>query len=80
MERRRHSRMRTLKSARILLNQHHSTLNCTIRNLSLSGACLDVPSAIGIPDRFDVIFDADQSVHPCRMVWHKETRVGVEFA
>jgi hypothetical protein len=80
MERRRQPRARTLKSARILFNQHHSVIDCTVRNLSAEGACLNVASAIGIPERFDVMFDADQSIRPCRMVWHKEKQLGVEFA
>ena len=80
MEQRRQTRARTLKSARILFNDHRSVIDCTVRNLSPTGACLNVASAIGIPERFDVMFDADQSVRPCRMVWHKEKQVGVEFA
>ena len=80
MERRRQPRARTLKAARILFNEHHSVIDCTVRNLSLEGACLNVASALGIPERFDVMFDADHSVRPCRMVWHKEKQLGVEFA
>lgn len=80
MERRRHPRQRTLKAARILLNHHHSVLDCTVRNFSQLGACLNVASTVGIPERFDVIFDADHSVRVCRMVWHKERQLGVEFA
>jgi PilZ domain-containing protein len=80
MERRRDTRARTLKSAHILFNQHHSVIDCTVRNLSAGGACLNVASAIGIPERFDVMFDADHSIRPCRMVWHKEKQLGVEFA
>jgi hypothetical protein len=80
MERRRQQRTRTLKSARILFNQHHSVIDCTVRNLSPKGACLNVASAIGIPERFDVLFEADQSIRPCRMIWHKEKQIGVEFA
>jgi hypothetical protein len=80
MERRRQSRARTLKSARILFNKHRSVIDCTVRNLSPVGACLKVASAIGIPERFDVIFDADHTVRPCRVVWHKENQLGVEFA
>jgi PilZ domain len=80
MERRRRPRARTLKSARILFNQHHSVIDCTVRNLSPVGACLSVESVLGIPDTFDVMFDADKSVRPCRLVWHKEKQIGVEFA
>jgi PilZ domain len=80
MEQRRQTRARTLKSARILFNDHRSVIDCTVRNLSPTGACLNVASALGIPERFDVMFDADQSVRACRMVWHKEKQLGVEFA
>ena len=80
MERRRRQRTRTLKSARILLNHHHSVIDCTVRNLSPSGACLNVASAVGIPEQFDVFFEADRSIRACRLVWHKEKQVGIEFA
>jgi hypothetical protein len=79
MERRQSARARTLKGARILFNQHRSVIDCTVRNLSPNGACLAVASAVGIPDRFEVMF-ADQSVRACRVVWHKERQLGVEFA
>ena len=80
MERRRQRRARTLKSARILFNQHHSVIDCTVRNMSPTGACLNVESALGIPEQFDVMFEADHTVRPCRMIWHKERQIGVEFA
>jgi hypothetical protein len=80
MERRRQPRARTLKSARILLNHHHSVIDCTVRNLSPTGACLNVASTLGIPERFDVVFDADKSIRTCRLIWHKEKQIGVEFA
>lgn len=80
MERRHDPRLRVLKAARILLNGHFSAISCTVRNLSQGGACLSVASTVGIPERFDIMFDADKSVRPCRMVWHQETRLGVQFA
>ena len=76
---RRQSRARTLKSARILLNRHQSAISCTVRNLSPIGACLVVESLIGIPERFDVMFDVDHIIRACRMVWHQDKRIGVEF-
>jgi len=80
MERRHQSRARTLKSARILLNHHQSVINCVVRNLSPIGACLKVETTLGIPDRFDVMFDMDRSIRPCRLIWHDDRQVGVEFA
>jgi hypothetical protein len=79
MERRNDQRARTLKSARILLSHHRSVIDCMVRNLSPTGACLKVESMLGIPDRFDVMFDMDKSIRPCRLVWHKDKQIGVEF-
>lgn len=80
MERRNQSRARTLKSARILLNHHQSVIDCVVRNLSPTGACLKVETTLGIPDRFDVMFDMDKSIRPCRLIWHNDKQIGVEFA
>jgi hypothetical protein len=79
MERRQQARSRTLKSAHILLNHHHSVIDCTVRNLSPTGACLTVASTLGIPEIFDLMFDADKSIRTCRLIWHKEKQIGVEF-
>jgi PilZ domain len=79
MERRHGLRSRTLKSARILLNHHQSVIDCVVRNLSPTGACLKVETTFGIPDRFDVMFDVDKSIRSCHLVWHKDNLIGVEF-
>ena len=79
MERRNQSRSRTLKSARILLNHHQSVIDCVVRNLSPTGACLKVETTFGIPDRFDVMFDVDKTIRTCRLAWHKDRLIGVEF-
>jgi len=79
MERRQQSRSRTLKSARILLNHHQSVIDCVVRNLSPTGACLKVETTFGIPDRFDVMFDIDKTIRTCRLIWHKDRQIGVEF-
>jgi len=79
MERRHELRARTLKSARILLNHHQSVIDCVVRNLSPTGACLKVETTFGIPDRFDVMFDVDKSIRSCHLIWHKDKLIGVEF-
>ena len=79
MEKRRESRARTLKAARILFNQRRSVIDCTVRNLSPTGACLNVASTLGIPERFEVQFDTDAVSRACHVVWHKEKQLGVEF-
>jgi hypothetical protein len=55
-------------------------IDCTVRNLSASGAALEVVSPLGIPARFDLVIIAEQLHRPCRVVWRKEKRIGVSFA
>ena len=78
-EKRRATRHRTLKTAHITYPDHRGSIDCTIRNLSAIGACLQVVSPIGIPDRFDLMVDSDHSIRPCRIIWRKQTQIGVEF-
>ncbi|RTL75065.1 MAG: hypothetical protein EKK35_23605 [Bradyrhizobiaceae bacterium] len=52
---------------------------CTIRNLSDTGAALEVVSPLGIPHEFDLIVEADSTTRQCRVVWRKERRIGVTF-
>ena len=54
-------------------------VNCMARNLSVSGAALDVASPAGIPDHFTLVFPADGLRLPCHVVWRNEKRIGVAF-
>jgi hypothetical protein len=36
-----------------------SAIDCTVRNLSTTGAALDVPSPVGIPEEFDLVVSSD---------------------
>jgi len=50
-----------------------------VRNLSATGAALDVPSPVGIPDKFNLIVSSDALRFSCRVVWRKAERLGVRF-
>jgi hypothetical protein len=54
-------------------------IDCTVRNLSASGAALDVVSPVGIPERFTLVISADGHRKACQVVWRKEKRIGVTF-
>ena len=71
-------RRRLLKAGRISFGGG-AAIDCTIRNLSETGAALEVTSPVGIPERFMLVIEADHSHVPCRVVWRKERRIGVHF-
>ena len=68
-------RHRVLKGARIEFGG--GAIDCTVRNLSDTGAALDVTSPLGIPTEFTLVTDSDH--RPCRVVWRKEKRIGITF-
>jgi PilZ domain len=56
-----------------------STINCLIRNISISGAALDVTNPHDIPERFNLVFKTDDAHITCHVIWRKEELIGVAF-
>jgi len=71
-------RRSTLKGGKIVFNAGRSTIDCTLRNLSSTGAKLTVSSVVGIPDTFDLVLDGGAK-QPCRIKWRRLKEIGVEF-
>jgi hypothetical protein len=69
------TRHRVLKGGRIQFGG--GSIDCTVRNISKTGAALDVTSPLGIPTEFTLLTDGTQ--RPCRVVWRKEKRIGITF-
>ena len=77
-ERRATIRHRTLKVGKIAINDGFSVIDCTVRNLSETGALLRVVSVVGIPDQF-VLIISDNQKHNCTVVRRTATDIGVTF-
>ncbi len=54
-------------------------IDCLVRNLSETGAALEVVIPLFIPDRFTLYVPSDQFKRPCHIVWRKEKRIGIAF-
>jgi hypothetical protein len=50
-----------------------------VRNLSPTGACLEVASQLGIPDEFVLMVEIDHVKASCHVIWRTATRLGVAF-
>ena len=75
-DRRQAPRARLLKSGTILLGTYR--VPCTVRNRSETGACLEMQTTYGIPTVFEFMMPG-QSVRACKVVWLRDTRIGVQF-
>ena len=78
-DRRKSRRQRTLKGGSIVFN-YGAAIDCILRNVSCSGACLLVASPIGIPDQFEFVLSGDNSGYDCRTHWRSVDRIGVAFS
>ena len=71
------ARKRVLKTGYIVFSDNVPKLECTVRNISETGASLQVSTTIGIPNSFDVIIDGAR--RHCRSVWRTDTKIGIAF-
>jgi hypothetical protein len=76
-ERRTAQRHRTLKTGKIILHQGTSVIDCTVRNVSATGAAISVPNAATLPAEFGLQFDGE--TRPCTVAWRRLDRMGVKF-
>lgn len=70
---------RTLLSGKIVSNFGFSTIDCVVRNLTDTGACLQVESTREIPQTFELVVRG-RDRWPSKVLWQSENRIGVSFA
>jgi hypothetical protein len=79
LARRRSPRMRTLKGAQIIVPAGTS-VGCIVRNISETGACLQLHAPTFLSHTFDLAFDDPDWEHrSCRVVWREALLLVVEF-
>lgn len=77
-EQRKSPRHRALKGAAIAF-ERSAAIDCVVRNLSKTGACLEIVSPIGIPNEFTLVIPSDELKQQCQVVWRTAQRIGVSF-
>jgi hypothetical protein len=78
MDKQREPRLRTFKGGSIIFGLA-AAIDCTIRNMSETGASLEVTSPLGIPDRFTLLIKPEVVKRNCRVAWRSAKRIGVQF-
>lgn len=76
-ERRAQMRRRVFKGGTITFDG--AGVDCTVRNMSDSGAALDVAEPVAIPPTFRLAIEADDFIARARVVWHRGRRFGIAF-
>jgi PilZ domain len=71
-------RRRTLKGAQIVFNNRRNVIDCTVRNISATGALLALPNTTGVPDQFALYMESGRRL--ARVVWKSDRTVGVVWS
>ncbi|MBN9601669.1 MAG: PilZ domain-containing protein [Afipia felis] len=62
-----------------MIGSGKNAIACVIRNLSTTGAAIEVENQINIPDSFVMFVSEDDLRLLCHVVWRKDYRIGVAF-
>ena len=54
-------------------------IDCLVRNISATGASIEVKSPLWFPNSFVLVITADGSAQSCHIVWRKGRLLGVAF-
>lgn len=77
IEKRAAPRHKVLKGGTIAFDGND--LPCTVRNLSSTGAAVDLEGMASLPPSFMLVIERDQFIRRCRPVWSNDRRIGVAF-
>jgi PilZ domain len=79
VERRQAPRRRVLKAGIVAFNDRFVSVQCTVRDISATGARLRVSGSISAPDKFELIIDIDGMEAHCEVVSRKANEIAVRF-
>ena len=78
MDKRGAPRLRTLKGGSIQFGPS-AAIDCVIKNMSETGAALEVETPVGIPNDFTLLIKPEFIKRNCRVAWRSAKRIGVLF-
>ena len=76
-EKRRAQRRNVHKTGKITARKFSEV--CSVRNISASGAAIEVPDAQKVPEHFTLVLEMESAARSCTVVWRKDRQIGVEF-
>ena len=75
---RKSARRRTLKAGKVIL-PNGAVIDCSIRDMSETGARLEFAAVIVLPPQFDLLIVSSETRIAAELVWHRALSAGVRF-
>ncbi|WP_262268293.1 MULTISPECIES: PilZ domain-containing protein [Microvirga] len=78
-DRRQSERLPSILEGRIVLGREAPHLQCTLRDISSTGARIWLPAAIELPQQFELLIPALEQTMPVQLMWSNGKTHGVMF-
>ncbi len=72
-------RQRVLKDGKIVFNHNSSIIDCTIRDVSETGAKILCEHAAAVPDECRLVTLKDNLIRDAKVIWRRGEQVGLLF-
>ncbi len=72
-------RLRSFLKGRVLFNGGQNSLECLIRDISPTGARLELSASVTLPDRFDLYLPHRDETCKVHSQWRRGNQLGVAF-
>src|ERR687893_1599092 len=72
-------RLRSFLKGRVLFNGGQNSLDCLIRDMSSTGARLELSASVTLPDRFDLYLPHRDETCKVHSQWRRGNHLGVAF-
>ena len=78
-DRRQGARDKVLYGGVAAVNEHGSTMDCVVRNISDTGACVEFDTAARLPEEMNLTIARKGRSFLARMIWRQANKVGLAF-
>ncbi len=72
-------RLRSFLKGRVLFNGGQNSLECLIRDISPTGARLELSASVTLPDRFDLYLPHRDETSKVQIQWRRGSQLGIAF-
>jgi hypothetical protein len=76
-DKRKAARRTVVKTGRIRFGK--TSENCTVRDMSTTGASIEVADAMNVPEIFSLVLEMESAARKCVVMWRRERQLGVKF-
>lgn len=78
-DRRQGARDKVLYGGVAAVNGHGSTMDCVVRNISDTGACVEFDTAAKLPEEMNLTIARKGRSFLARLIWRQANKVGLAF-